>query len=173
MGWVNRSDFETVFAMHREAFRAHIERIWGTWDENWQRDNFRRECSESMCEVIVVDDSPAGFIQRVEESDCISVWNVALRSEFRGRGIGTALVQELQERARERGVELRLRVFPANERAQRFYMRLGFRETSRNRTGIDLACRSFYSRASSSASTSHSRRPSASGVRYCSQPITA
>ena len=134
-------DFETVFAMHREAFRAHIERLWGTWDENWQRHNFRREYSESTCEVIVVDGSPAGFIQHVEESDCVRVWNVALRPELRGRGIGTALMQELQERAGERGVELRLRVFPSNERAHRFYTRLGFREISRYRTGIDLAWR--------------------------------
>ena len=103
---------------------------------------FQREFSESICELLLLDDSTAGFIQYVEEPDCLRIWNLALRSEHRGRGLGTTLLREFQERARNRNTELRLRVFPTNERAHRFYLKLGFRETSRSRTGIELAWRS-------------------------------
>lgn len=135
------ADYEDVFAVHREALREYIERIWGHWDEAWQRENCRRECSESTCELLMVAETMVGFVQYVDEHDHLRVWNVALRPESRERGLGTLLIKQLQEQARSRGVELRLRIFPTNERAYKFYMKLGFREVSRAPTGIELAWR--------------------------------
>jgi ribosomal protein S18 acetylase RimI-like enzyme len=132
-------DFEALFTAHREAFRVHIETLWGQWDDSWQRDNFRRECAESICEVIFAVGALVGFVQYADEHDCVRLWNFVLAPQSRGQGIGTQVLRELQGHARRRNVELRLRVFPTNERAQRFYLRLGFRELSRTPTAIELS----------------------------------
>jgi ribosomal protein S18 acetylase RimI-like enzyme len=43
----------------------------------------------------------------------------------RGRGVGTALMQALAERALERGAKMRWEIEPGNENALKFYARLG------------------------------------------------
>lgn len=55
------------------------------------------------------------------------ICGVALRPEFRGRGIGTQLLQIAREQAREHGHErLSLVVFAENTGAVRLYRRLGY-----------------------------------------------
>jgi len=46
--------------------------------------------------------------------------------ELQSRGLGTALMRDVIERAGGRGLPVRLSVVPANARAQRLYERLGF-----------------------------------------------
>ena len=50
--------------------------------------------------------------------------------EYRGRGLGTRLLRELEDRLREQGVtDLVLGVLPGNTDARRLYERLGYRPT--------------------------------------------
>ncbi len=134
----NAADYETIFEIHAEVFSRHIELIWGGWDEAWQRRNSWRESSESTTEMLVEDEAIVGFVQYVDSPTSIEVVNVALRRDWQGRGIGTRLFSELKEQAQGRGVDISLRVFPTNEGAYGFYRRLGFQETSRGPTAIEL-----------------------------------
>lgn len=62
---------------------------------------------------------------------------LAVRSEWRQRGIGTALLRQAQEYARSRGKRtLTLEVSARNEDALRLYQRLGFRPVRRERNPI-------------------------------------
>ena len=59
---------------------------------------------------------------------------LAVASEFRGRGIGTRLIDALERWAADRGMEtLCLEVVDINSRAEKLYRTLGF-ETVRNQT---------------------------------------
>lgn len=52
--------------------------------------------------------------------------DLCVRSDMRGRGIGSKLYEAMKERARELGlVRMELMVWAFNERAKRFYERLG------------------------------------------------
>ena len=55
-------------------------------------------------------------------------FGVAVRKEYRRRGVGTALMKEVMKWAKEQGAEkLWLSVFSTNERAIALYKKLGFR----------------------------------------------
>ncbi len=118
-------DRKVLFEVHREVFGPHIEQIWG-WDEEWQRTNFAAEFNSTDTSVIEVDGSVAGYFQVRDEPDRIFLQNIALSSEFQGKGVGAELVEQLQQRAATRGVALDLSVFRTNSSAQRFYKRCGF-----------------------------------------------
>jgi ribosomal protein S18 acetylase RimI-like enzyme len=60
---------------------------------------------------------------------------IAVREEFRGRGLGTRLLDELAERARAEGIERLSLSVEAENPAVRLYRRLGYREISRDDTG--------------------------------------
>jgi len=72
------------------------------------------------------------------DSGCIQRWNIAIQPLFQDRGIGQSVLKTLQQVAVQRGLPLKLRLFPTNPRAQRFYERLGFSEIGRTRTGIEM-----------------------------------
>jgi len=57
----------------------------------------------------------------------LNVHDLAVRSEYRGRGVGLLLLEEIERRARAHGSsKLTLEVHATNERAMRLYRRFGF-----------------------------------------------
>jgi ribosomal protein S18 acetylase RimI-like enzyme len=76
--------------------------------------------------VIEVDGSLAGrlYVHRVPSE--IRIMDIALVPEFRGRGIGTRLLEELIEEADGSGRKLSIHV-ESNNPARSLYDRLGFR----------------------------------------------
>ena len=69
----------------------------------------------------------AGFIVARLIADELHVNNVAVRSEFRGRGLGTMLLQTTLEQGRLRSAKVaQLEVRAKNTAAQSLYQRCGF-----------------------------------------------
>lgn len=57
----------------------------------------------------------------------VNLHDFSVLPEAQGRGVGTALLSELERRARERGcAKMTLEVHATNESAQRLYARFGF-----------------------------------------------
>jgi GNAT superfamily N-acetyltransferase len=90
---------------------------------------------------------------------------IAVQEEFRGRGLGTLLLDKLAERARAEGIgRLSLSVETENP-ARRLYERLGYVEISRDETGgvrmvLDLQRRRSHARVQRTVSVTR-RRPGA------------
>ena len=76
--------------------------------------------------VIGVDSAPIGRIYVYRSAREIRLMDIALLPEWRGRGIGGALLAELMAEARRSDSSITLHVEPDNP-AQRLYRRLGFR----------------------------------------------
>ncbi|MEY2502435.1 MAG: hypothetical protein QOI07_2769 [Verrucomicrobiota bacterium] len=78
--------------------------------------------------IIERDDWPIGrlYVARWEKE--IRIVDITLLSEFRGSGIGTKLLRDLQAEARAAGKSLTIHVERFN-RALALYQRLGFRQT--------------------------------------------
>jgi ribosomal protein S18 acetylase RimI-like enzyme len=69
-----------------------------------------------------------GGIDFAEEAGAGTIWQLATHERLEGIGLATRLIQELESRARDRGVNrLRLAVELDNERARRLYEHLGYR----------------------------------------------
>ncbi len=80
--------------------------------------------------VVLMDDRPAALILAGIEpvSGQLSVQALGVIPELRRQGIGRAMMQELQQRARAAGLEiLTLLVMRTNRRALVFYQQMGFR----------------------------------------------
>ena len=108
-----------------------IEQIWG-WDEAWQRDDFDRRFQQCRVSVIEADDRAAGGLWLESHPDSLYIHDLQLLPEFQGRGIGTAVLQNVITEATSRGNAVTLSVFTINSRARQLYERLGFYVTGAN-----------------------------------------
>jgi ribosomal protein S18 acetylase RimI-like enzyme len=77
--------------------------------------------------VIVADGEPAGRLYVARWEDEIRIVDIALLPEFRGRGVGSALLGELIEESDAAGKPLSIHV-EMNNPARPLYDRLGFEE---------------------------------------------
>ncbi|HEY0801710.1 MAG TPA: GNAT family N-acetyltransferase [Steroidobacteraceae bacterium] len=91
-----------------------------------QRDSYRRCFPGANHDIIEVDGVPAGRLYVDRASEAMSLVDITLLPEYRGRGIGTRLVKALITEAAHAGCALKLHVALSNP-AQRLYQRLGFR----------------------------------------------
>ena len=137
---IHADDTELLVAIYGST-RAE-ELALTDWDEA-QKDRFIRlqfEAQRSFYEseypgaefqIILADGQPAGRLYVHAREQEIRVMDIALLPEFRGRGFGTALLNEiLAEGARtNRPVTIHVESF---NRAQRLYERLGFKRIASN-----------------------------------------
>jgi ribosomal protein S18 acetylase RimI-like enzyme len=77
------------------------------------------------------DAVPIGRTLVDRQSHAIHLVDIALLEEFRGRGIGTALLRDLLQECAAAGIPLMLHVLEGNP-AQRLYLRLGFATIAEN-----------------------------------------
>ena len=82
-------------------------------------------------DIIVVDGLDAGRFLVERSGSMISVADIGLLPEYRGRGIGGGLIRDVLDRAAEAGLPVRLHVEQFNP-ASRLYRRLGFSPTGDN-----------------------------------------
>lgn len=76
--------------------------------------------------LIEHDGRPAGRLYLSQMPTLVHVVDISLLPEARGRGLGSALIEGVQYKARGLGKGVSLSVEMNNTRAQRLYQRLGF-----------------------------------------------
>jgi GNAT superfamily N-acetyltransferase len=129
------SDAELARRVHHLGYREAVERQFGAWDETQQDRFFAGDWDAASFEVLLCDGEPCGYACVEERDDHVLVREIVVAPAFQGRGIGSAVLRETQERARARGVPVRLGTL-FTSRAAVLYRRLGFRETGRSATHI-------------------------------------
>jgi ribosomal-protein-alanine N-acetyltransferase len=98
----------------------------------WSESTFRGEIQNpSISFPLVVLHRPenkvVGYIIYWHIKDDVQVNNIAVHPEFRGKGIGTALMKHVMEKVRRAGVTfVNLEVRTSNTSAQSLYTKLGF-----------------------------------------------
>ena len=120
-------DRDTLYRIRREAMRPYVEQVWG-WDEELQERRFCESYDHTETQVVIVDGLAVGLLRVSESESALFIDQVEIVPDYQGRGIGTALINDLL--ARGRPVELRL--MKVNADAGRLYERLGFRVISDN-----------------------------------------
>jgi ribosomal protein S18 acetylase RimI-like enzyme len=101
--------------------RAFVEQQFSAQDAH-----YRANYPGASLDVIEVEGAPAGRLYVHRGPSDIRIMDIALAPPFRGRGIGTALLQELMEEADASRRKLSIHV-EMNNPARSLYDRLGFR----------------------------------------------
>jgi ribosomal-protein-alanine N-acetyltransferase len=129
--WIEPLEGEDDLAGVLEVEQASFTNPWTREMYSWELQN------RSVCHIFVVraiEPRVVGFCTFWLVLDEIHINNVAIRPEFRGRGIGTALLHHiLAEAARLGARRATLEVRASNEGARRLYERLGFYVAGRRR----------------------------------------
>lgn len=126
-------DFETLYAINRDAYRPYVARIWG-WDEDFQYEFFKTHIIFEKMDMVLVGGIPVGFVSVDRRKDRIFLESMAILSDYRSKGIGTAILKALMQEAGKRRVPLHLQVFKVNVRATALYGRLGFERYGESET---------------------------------------
>jgi RimJ/RimL family protein N-acetyltransferase len=130
-----RSFVQAYSGVAAEKRFIQTERV--TRSTRFYRRRFRRLPDERSAHLVAVEgDAVVGSLS-IRREDHPATWHVATLGMFvvashRGRGIGTALMEEAVAWARRFGVErVELTVYPHNEAAIALYRKLGFVEEGR------------------------------------------
>jgi ribosomal protein S18 acetylase RimI-like enzyme len=90
-----------------------------------QDSHYREHYAGATLDVIEVDGAPAGRLYVHRGPSDIRIMDIVLAPAFRGRGIGTGLLQSLIDEAEGSGRKLSIHV-EVNNPARALYARLGF-----------------------------------------------
>lgn len=103
---------------------AQVERFLRSQFE-LQHGEYHRNYPDAAYDVLLVGGEPAGRLYVERDDEAVHVLDIALLPEFRGRGIGTGLLEEVVAEAEAAGKVARVYVERTN-RAMSLYRRLGF-----------------------------------------------
>ena len=124
------SDYEFVYQVKKEAYKKYVEEYFGGWDEALQREYFKK-FADTYCDgirIITVDGKNIGFFNGEITESGYELGNICIIPEYRGRGIGTAFIEHIENALREMGIN---HIFLQTDRdmpAYDFYLRRGFTE---------------------------------------------
>ncbi|TDF35800.1 N-acetyltransferase [Alteromonadaceae bacterium M269] len=120
-------DKEFFWKHYRESMRRHIEQIWG-WDEQWQSSDFETRWADCKNRIIRDGNTDIGYIQTVDLAEEHYIMMLIILPEFRSKGIGRRLLDEIRSSTQTKCIGLR--VFRTNFKALRFYQSQGFRNVT-------------------------------------------
>jgi ribosomal protein S18 acetylase RimI-like enzyme len=134
---VGPADSEELFRIHCDAMGDHLRRAVPGWSEATDREHHDKWMRQGSAKVIVVGDRIVGLLEVVRGDAALWLLRLELDSAVHGRGLGSAVIRDLQQQARDERLGLELDVFPHNP-ARRLYERLGFREVGRDGSSIKM-----------------------------------
>lgn len=106
-----------------------------------QRQAHSAQYPNSQRLLVLLEGSPIGQVWFDAGSEELRILDIALLPEYQRRGIGSAILHGLIERARRSQTLLRLSVQRNNVNAFRLYRHLGFESRSENPLSIEMELR--------------------------------
>lgn len=131
-------DTAIVHAIYNQAYRDAVERQFGPWNQAEQDVFFKDAWDKQEAQVITYGGVVCGFVVITNQPDSIFVYEIILSPDFQGKGIGTSILRELQNKATTHNRTVTLEVFLNNTDAKRLYERLGFAVTGSSSTHYQM-----------------------------------
>ena len=126
--------------LRRAVYEHLFHATWGGWDETRHQRHFAATWKKGRIQLIEVRGQPIGMIQLLELEACVEVGEIQVLPEYQNKGLGTQLLVEVIDRARQQGRDIILSAGLMNVGAHRLYARLGFEETERSDTHVHMRC---------------------------------
>lgn len=134
-----QADYDFLYNLHRDTIRPSVAATWG-WDEAWQKAYFAQKFDPSQRHIIVVEGDDVGVVAIEERESEIYIALIEVTTTLQGHGIGTAVIQDILQYARQKELPATLHVLKTNEGAKRLYERLGFVVTAEEALKYKMQC---------------------------------
>ena len=121
----SQADYAFLYDLHKTAIRPSVEATWG-WDEAWQQDYFAQKFDANKRQIIMVNGQDVGVFILEKREGAVYIGLIEVLPAFQGRGIGTAVIQDILRQAQKQNRPVMLHVLKTNEAGKRLYERLGF-----------------------------------------------
>jgi ribosomal protein S18 acetylase RimI-like enzyme len=121
------ADHAFLWRLKQDTMRTYVEKTWHRWIDGEQKEWFARNFLPEKTQIIVVEGRDAGRLEVIRSAKELMLATIEISPEFQSRGIGAAVVGNLQTEAESASLPLRLQVLKANPRALQLYQRLEFR----------------------------------------------
>ena len=102
------ADFGFAWSLYSVLMKPLTVELLGRWNEPGQKRVVELALTQEGTSIIIIDGSDVGWLQVGESSDAIYLGQLYLAPELQNRGIGTAIVTELRDKARQAGKALTL-----------------------------------------------------------------
>lgn len=130
-------DYDFLYNLHVLALRPYVEKLWG-WEETWQREYFERKFDPKTRKIIQIEDQDAGVLVVQQCEGQLYIALIEILPQFHGRGVGTAIINDLCKQAHNLNQVVTLHVLRSNVPARRLYERLGFEVTAEEEYRIKM-----------------------------------
>ena len=134
-----QDDLALTYAITEDAMRGYVEETWGSWNEDEELQKHRTNFTPETYRIILVKDEVAGLVAVEEFPSHIWLVKLYLLAKYRGQGIGSQVLQGVQESATAQGKPVTLRVLRVNKRAQALYAKHGFKITEESAERLHMA----------------------------------
>ena len=133
------ADLAVTYEITEDAMRGYVEETWGKWDEAEQLQKHRTNFTPETYRIILVKEEVAGLVAVEEFPSHIWLVKLYLLAKYRGQGIGSQVLQSVQNSATAQGKPVTLRVLTVNKRAQALYAKHGFKVTEESAERLHMA----------------------------------
>ena len=131
-------DSEFVFTVKKETLGSYIGETWG-WNEEFQYDYHLKVFNPGNTNILSLPDKgDIGYLELEESESFIAITGLYILEEFQSHGVGTLVIEGVIQRAKERGLPVRIGVLKVNMKAKRLYEKLGFQVDSETATHFAL-----------------------------------
>ena len=123
---------EFIYQTKKKAYKKYVEKYWGVWDENIQRDFFEEfiKNAEDDAWIIQLNRVDIGFYNgRKLEDGSYEICNICIIPEYQNRGIGNQVLKDIIELHKEQ--DIHIQYFKDNP-VGRLYEKLGFVNSGEN-----------------------------------------
>ena len=132
-------DLALTYEITKDAMRGYVEQTWGDWNEEEQLLKHRANFTPETYRIILIEDEVTGLVAVEEFPSYVWLVKLYLLAKYRGRGIGSQVLQGVQESAKSQGKPVTLRVLRVNKRAQELYAKHGFKVTEESAERMHMA----------------------------------
>lgn len=112
--------------LNQLAYEEVVTAQFGSWDPVKQKAFFDAKWKNQAYSVIVAEGVQVGAFSSIRSKNDVTLLELLVLPSHQNQGVGTRVVQQLQQEARDKQVPLLLQVLHLN-RARHLYERLGFR----------------------------------------------
>jgi ribosomal protein S18 acetylase RimI-like enzyme len=118
------ADREFAIELNRISMRPYFAELTA-WNDLIGRAEMERRWAADPYHIIMVSGVRAGFLATVEREGLLILKHIEIVPQFRGQGLGAAIIRELIAKARMENMGVTLYVLKTNP-ARQLYERLGF-----------------------------------------------